>query len=249
MQEAVRGCLKEEIRLDLISSNLANSTSVGFKKDRISFQNVLTQFTSQSGQIQPNEETASGSRFIRIETDFRQGDIRFTGNDLDFAISGKGFFKIDTPDGPRYTRKGNFAIDAEGYLVTQKGHRVMGKGGAINIWGDRVEVDKSGRIFVRASEFEQHSEVGQLDVVEIPNTTELVKDGGLFFRPSIEIDEIPIAPETVIRQGYVESSNVEVAKEMVNMVHCLRAFESYQKSIQILDRVDNKAINEVSRVR
>jgi flagellar basal-body rod protein FlgF len=243
MLEAVRGCLKEEMRMDVISNNLANATSAGFKRDRISFQRILSQMPQGAEQTGSDNTSPSNPSLVAIETDFTQGEVRATGNSLDFSISGKGFFKVNTPGGIRYTRKGNFALDLDGYLITQKGERVMGKNGAINIWGDQIEVDKRGRILVEGSE------VDRLDVVDLSEPEKLIKESGLLFRAPPEIQELSLDPEAMIQQGYLEDSNVNVAEEMVNMIHATRAFESYQKAMQVLDRLDNKATNEVSRLR
>jgi flagellar basal-body rod protein FlgG len=243
MLEAVRGCLKEEVRMDIISNNLANATSIGFKKDRISFQDLL----SEKAMVLPNGKApvrpSPSPALVRIETDLTQGVIRHTGNDLDLAISGSGFFKVMTPDGIRYTRKGSFNLDSQGNLVTQEGHPVMGKNGVVNP-GDRgMVVDAAGRVFAEGSE------VDQLVLVEIQPPEHLVKEGASLFKKTPEGEERPLSGEATVRQGYVEEANVNVAEEMVNMIHAMRAFESYQKAVQVLDRLDNKATNEVGRLR
>ncbi len=243
MLDAVRGCLKEEMRMDIISNNLANTNVMGFKKDVISFQELLKGAEAEDGQGGGTDETSPDPALVQIRTDVSQGDIRFTGNNLDFAIYGEGFFKVDTPDGIRFTRKGNFTLDNAGYLITQDGHRVLGEGGPIPLSGDRIQADGRGVITVDGSE------VGRISMVNFENGSALMKDGMGFYRNSMEEPEIPVDSETLIQQGYVELSNVNVAEEMVNMIHSIRAFESYQKSIQILDGVNNRAINEVSILR
>ena len=252
MLEAIRGCLKEELRMDIIANNLANSTAIGFKKDRISFQAVLA--TVQENQT-PQPDAAgptTQSGLVRVKSDLSQGEIRGTDNPLDFAISGPGYFKVLTPEGVRYTRKGNFAVDGEGYLITQEGYRVLGKSGPILMNGNPVETDDAGRISemdtAGGANFEG-AEVDQLDVVELSNPDALIKEGNLLFRADDQTPEKPISPETVVKQGYLENSNVNVAEEMVNMIQCTRAFESYQKAIQTLEKLDSKAVNEVGRLR
>lgn len=244
MLEAVRGCLKEEIRMDVISNNLANATVVGFKKDRISFQNLLSEHesTGPKGTADPSNPPQPPS-LVRVETDLSQGVIRHTGNDLDLAISGRGFFKVMTPDGIRYTRKGSFSLDAQGNLITQEGHPVLGKNGVINIGNQGIVVDKEGRIF------SDGSEVDRLDLVEILKPAYLEKEGASFFKKSPEGVESTVSTDVSVRQGYIEEANVNVSEEMVNMIHCMRAFESYQKAVQVLDRLDGKATNEVGRLR
>jgi len=240
MIEAVRGCLKEELRLDVVANNLANASVVGFKKDKVSFQNLLSQMVGGSRNVATQ---AKDTALINIKTDMSQGDIRFTGNMLDIAINGEGFFKVMTPDGIRYTRKGNFTLDAAGNLITANGYQVLGKGGTINLLDEQVEVDSRGRIIAEGTE------LGQLDIVSFANQDRLVKVGNTLFAKAPDMTEQPLPPETTIRQGYLEGSNVNVAQEMVQMIHSLRAFESYQRAIKVLDHLDRKVTNEVAKVR
>jgi len=227
--EAVRGCQKEEIRMDVIANNLANSSVPGFKRDRVAFHAFLKE--------------AMGSSLVTIMTDMGQGDLRFTGNELDLAINGPGFFKLSTPEGIRYTRKGNFNIDASGNLVTSEGYSVLGKGGPINITKGSVSVDEVGRILVNGQELDQ------LDLVVFSDSSRLIKTGGALFKRPEAMEEQAPGPETAIRQGYLEGSNVNVAEEMVKMIHSIRAFESYQRALKTLDHMDNKATNEVAKLR
>lgn len=243
MLDAVRGCLKEEMRMDVISNNLANAIVIGFKKDKVSFQEILERANNEGNQAGRKGAGPFDSALINIKTDLSQGGARFTQNALDLAISGKGFFKENTPEGIRYTRKGNFSLDAEGTLVTQEGFRVMGAGGPIIISGIETHVDSQGVIKIDGSD------TGRIDVVDFENYEDLIKEGKSMFRKNFNAREMAPPPETKIQQGYVELSNVNVADEMVQMIHSLRAFESYQKAIQVLDGLNNRAINEVSRLR
>lgn len=244
MLEAVRGCLKEEMRMDVISNNLANATTVGFKKDRISFQDLLSK--QEPGRPKGEERNVKPTQpppLVRVEADLSQGVIRHTGNELDLAINGKGFFKVMTSEGIRYTRKGSFTLDPQGNLITQEGHVVMGKSGAVNAGDQGIVVDREGRVF------SEGSEVDRLDLVEIQDATHLEKEGASLFRKRLEGIEVPVSGEVTVQQGYVEEANVNISEEMVNMIHCMRAFESYQKAVQVLDRLDGKANNEVGRLR
>ncbi|MFZ0451533.1 MAG: flagellar basal-body rod protein FlgF [Desulfatiglandaceae bacterium] len=244
MLEAVRACIKEEVRMDVISNNLANAGVVGFKRDRISFQNMLQDAEdANTTTASESDGTVTDFSFVRVETDFGDGPTRNTGNTLDLAINGKGFFKVQTPEGVRYTRKGNFTTDAQGYLMTQEGNPVLGKGGSISISGKEILVDKTGRILVDGSE------AGQLDLVDVSQPDKLIKVGGALFQAGDGNEEIPLPMETVVNQGYVENSNVNVAEEMVTMIHALRAFESYQKAIQMMDGLDSTATNQIGHLR
>jgi len=235
--DAVKGCLKEEMRMDIVSSNLANASVVGFKKDRISFQELL-------GKAQLTGSEPADPALIRIESDHAQGDSRLTGNSLDFAIHGKGFFKIETPDGIRYSRRGSFTLDGQGALITQEGYRVLGQGGPVIINGSNISVDGQGVVTVDGIQ------TGQIELADFENYDALVKSGNALFRQATpDAQEIPAPAETRIDQGYLELSNVSIVNEMVTMIHSLRAFESYQKTIQAIDSLNQKAVNEVSRLR
>jgi flagellar basal-body rod protein FlgF len=250
MLEAVRACVKEEVRMDVIANNLANASVIGFKRDRISFQNTLIGADGGSTGTASGTTDTSGTgtdlSLVHIQTDLSDGPEQATGNTLDLAISGKGFFKIQTQEGVRYTRKGNFMTDAQGYLMTQDGNPVLGKGGPISVSGSvsgkDIVVDKSGRVLV------DRSEVGQLDLVDVAHPESLVKEGRGLFGPGEGNEEVPLPAESVVRQGYVEGSNVDVPGEMVAMIHSLRAFQSYQKAIQVIDGLNATATNQVSQV-
>jgi flagellar basal-body rod protein FlgG len=243
MLDAVRGCLKEEIRMDVISSNLANANVVGFKKDKLSFQELLEGIQSPGTRAKGAGSQVLDQASIRIKIDQTPGDIRITGNTLDFAINGKGFFKVETAEGIRYTRKGNFSLAVNGYLVTLEGHKVRGTGGPISIQGNDVQVDGRGTIKVDGSQ------VGQFEVVDLESYDGLMKAGSSLFQNDLGAREVAPPAETRVQQGYVELSNVNMVDEMVQMIHCMRAFESYQKAIQVLDGLDNRVVNEVSRLR
>lgn len=242
MIDSVKACIKEEMRMDVISNNLANTSVPGHKKSRISFQEVV-QGQAAEKQAASTEQAAGASGPVRVEIDFTQGDFRTTGNELDLAVHGEGFFKVMTADGVRYTRKGNFALDNQGFLVTQNGDKVLGENGPIQVAGKDVQVSGSG--WVKAG----GEDMGVLDLVSFEEPKRLVATGQAMFANPAEDPETALPLTSRVKQGYIELPNVEIAEEMVSMIHCMRAFESYQKVIQILDEVDQRAINEVSRLR
>jgi flagellar basal-body rod protein FlgF len=243
MLEASRGSLKEETRMDIISNNLANSTSIGFKKDRISFQQLMDQSGSSAPAPVPKKGLTPDPFLVNINVDMTEGDIQTTGNKLDLAITGDGFFKISTPDGIRYTRKGNFNLDPTGILITQDGYPVMGKSGTINLSGSSIAIGDQGTITVDGTQ------IDQLDLVTFKDTKNMVKEDKGLFSSGSDDPEVAISGDTTVKQGYVELSNVNVAEEMVNMIHSMRAFESYQKAIKAIDELNGKAINEVGVLR
>ena len=245
MIDSIRGCLKEEIRMDVISNNLSNSNVIGFKRDKVSFREVLTRVAQEAptSPLQPTGESDAAT--MSIKTDMQQGDFRLTGNQYDFAINGRGFFKIDTPAGIRFTRKGSFTLDVMGRMITQEGHLVLGLGGPINMppAASQISIDRQGNISA------DNKQLGRFDLVDFEDYDGLRKEGSGYFVSEIGDPGRDVPEETRLNQGVLELSNVDVTGEMVQMIHSLRAFESYQKTIQVLDGMNNRVINEVSRVR
>jgi len=221
LYDVVRGCLIQEIRLDVIANNMANTGTSGFKRDTLSFDELLN---------------------VHQQIDMGQGNIRHTGNVLDLALFGEGFFKVNTPDGIRYTRNGRFYVNAEGQLATADGAPVVGDGGPIPIDGNEVSVDDAGRISVDGEA------VGTLSIVSFSDPERLQKQGLSYYVYDGAQAEGGRPPETAVRQGYVEESNVAVTEEVIKMVETLRTFESYQKVLQTFDEANAKVINEVGKL-
>ncbi|MFO7783489.1 MAG: flagellar basal-body rod protein FlgF [Desulfatiglandales bacterium] len=238
----VKGLLKEQMRMDVVSSNLANASTCGYKKTRIAFQDVLeTQKNAhEAGAAGPHSASPS---LVRTEIDFTPGDFKTTGNKLDMAIHGEGFFKVMTPDGVMYSRKGSFSLDSDGFLVTQNGDMVLGEGGPIQVQGNDILVNDLGEVS------SDGDIVGTLALASFENKNRLLATGRTMFANPANDPELPVPLATRIKQGCLELPNVDIAEEMVSMIHCMRAFESYQKAVQILDEVNQRAINDVSRIR
>jgi flagellar basal-body rod protein FlgF len=242
MINPVRGLLREQMRMDVISSNLANASTHGFKKTRIAFQDLLE--AERPDQEIPGGRAATGtSSLVRTMVDFSPGDFKTTGNTLDLALHGEGFFKVMSPDGVQYTRKGNFSLDAQGFMVTQNGNMVLGQGGPIQVQGKDIQVNGAGEVTADGNI------AGTLALASFEDNQVLLPVGRAMFANLSDEPEIPAPFATTIKQGCLELPNVDVAEEMVSMVHCMRAFESYQKAIQILDDINRRAINEASRLR
>jgi len=221
INDVVRGCRIQEHRLETIANNLANANTTGFKKDILSFDHLLN---------------------IHQKVNLAQGNIRHTGNAVDLALSGEGFFKVSTQDGIRYTRNGKFYVNAEGQLVTPSGHPVLGEGGLISIEGTDVVVDDIGKVSVDGEA------VDTLAVVSFGEPELLQKQGDSYYVYNGDEGEGPRPEETSVKQGYLEESNVMVTQEMIKMIETLRHFESYQKVLQTFDETDAKVINEVGRL-
>ena len=217
---AVRGCLFQQLKYNTIANNLANAATTGFKKSLI--------YCDQSLNAHQGLTTDSGN-------------MQHTGNPLDIALSGKGFFKISTPMGPQYTRNGRFHLDAMGMLVTSRGDPVMGSGGPIYIDGKQIVIDKNGGIQVDGTQADS------LAVIRFDDSVKLTQKGPYFAVGSDGANESVAGGETEVKQGFLEGSNVVVSEEMVRMIESLRNFESYQKVLQTFGDINAKAINEVGR--
>jgi len=239
MYAASAGAFNSQQRLNVLANNLANINTPGFKQDRLVFRVPVEseeEGDSHTGYLQGSATPIpSGAR-----TDFSQGLLRNTDNPLDLALDGKGFFCIQTPGGTHYTRNGSFAINEDGVLATKDGHPVLGKGGEIKIDGRNVSVDEEGNVSVDGSE------VGTLKVVSVPQPESLKKMGNTLFA-SAGADEKE-AEGFKIREGYIESSNVNAIRAMTEMIDISRSYESYQKTIQFLNDATKKSINEVGRL-
>jgi len=217
-------------RNDIVANNLANINSVGFKKD-VTFFDVLTQ---QGAAIQD----------IKVSTDFSQGIIEDTGNSFDLAITGKGFFVVETEEGPAYTRNGHFTVNAEGLLCTNEQNPVQGEDGYIAITDDGLKtgeftVHTNGEIFL------DDVLINKLKIVDFENYESLSKTTGNSFTTSTGT---PVAVESAtVLQGRLERSNVDAVNEMIEMIDLQRQFESIQKTINTIDQASQKVTTEVGR--
>lgn len=184
----------------------------------------------------------AGFRLEKLETDFSQGELQSTGNQLDFAIQGKGFFTVETPEGTRYTRDGSFKINSENALVTAEGYSVIGTEGPIVIEGTVVAVNESGELLVDGEL------VNKLKIAAFENNRDLRKIGeGLFkFEETLEPEEIDF--QGALIQGHLENANVDPVKEMVEMMTLFRGYESSQRMVRAYDESIGKAVNDVGRV-
>jgi flagellar basal-body rod protein FlgF len=240
---AASGMLAESQRTDVISNNLANVTTAGFKKDMTitkDFASILISRVNDGAEAPVIGGMGIGVVVDEVATDYSTGAVRTTGNDFDMAIEGKGFFVVQTPQGKRYTRNGTFAKSANGELVTSDGYRVLGAKGPIIINGGKMTVSSDGRVMVDSNQ------VDKLQVVDFANRRQLAKEGAnLFIAPSGQ-QEQPAAGG--VRQGALEMANVNVVGEMVNLISNYRAYEVNGKVIQSHDSLLGKAANDVGKI-
>lgn len=247
------GMENEQKRLDIISNNLANSATVGYKKEGVtnqSFDDVLTlKIRDESENFTDKRigKMSLGVKLGEVYTDYTQGSLRETGNTFDLAVEGSGFFKMEVTDRDgnvkeRYTRAGQFLMDKEGYIVDVNGNHLMSEGGKLQVPTDasQIVIDLEGNVFADSVQ------VDQLVVTDFENYDYLKKFGETMYEAvdgSVEKDTA-----AGIRQGYTEQSNVNVVSEMVNMIAITRAYEANQKVIQSIDGTLELAANSVGKV-
>ena len=248
---ALFGALSNEMRMSSIANNLANVNTSAFKKDKLAFHDAFVRFAHdylidertnlRGDKLFPEAQVMAKPRLAAQQTDFTQGGLQQTGNQLDFALSGKGFFSIEAGDETLYTRAGNFLVDATGTVRTQDGNMVLAEGGPLVLPpGARVVVDGNGDISVNGEL------AGAFDVVNFDDTTQLERVGANNFRALEGAAAIP-PEEMTVEQGFLEKGNVEVVTEMVAMIETQRAFTMYTKMIQAADTADTKLITQVGR--
>jgi flagellar basal-body rod protein FlgF len=252
---AVSGGIAHEKRLAVLTNNLANATTAGFKADHTVFHGVLQPLVIGPVQLSDTVGTVVSSldplRLQHAEyqpqlmtrTDFSQGSLRQTGNPLDLALEGQGLFVVESPGGELYTRQGSFSLNVDGMLVTGNGLLVQGEHGPINVRGGRFEVDASGRVVV------DERVVDRLKIVDVPPAGTLEKAGDTLFRLVNPQTPPQAATGVVVRQGSVELSNSQLVHLLGAVIHTSRAYEAYQRTIQMFDETAGRAVNDIARTR
>ena len=239
------GMIAEMVRTDTIANNLANCNTAGYKKDiNISkdFNNMLIE-RIRDGTTPPPKVGPLGTGPLSWENFVvhKSGGFIETGNSLNVAINGSGYFTVDTPGGIRYTRNGTFTLSNEGMLVTMDGYPVLGAGGtSITVFDNQpINISGDGRIF------NGDQEIGQLGLIDVDDTRAMRKEAGVFFRLD---DRTAVRPFTGrIVGGMLETSNVNIIEEMVNLIASYRAYEINAKGVQSHDQLNEKAVNDVGR--
>jgi len=242
MYLAAAGALVQQMRLEMLANNVANVNTIGYKGEKSIFRVAEDEqnpaIADSPDALQPLSPYAPPFSAV---VDFSQGAVRQTGNPLDVAINGNGFFSVQTPDGVQYTRQGSFTLDAEGVLITPDGFPVLGEGGELALEEGTVEIDQEGGVYVDGDE------VGRLQITDFLNPGSLKKAGnGRFVAP--DTANRGERPEAVtLSQGYLETANVNPVQAMTEMIETSRAFEAYQKVIQSADEATSKSINDVGK--
>lgn len=249
---AASGMTAQQFNIDTISHNLANVNTTGFKKLRAEFQDLLYLTVRRpaaggdEGSGAPvGLDVGLGVRAAGTQMIFQQGNLQATGNSLDLALSGPGFFVVKgAGDEELYTRDGSFKLDAEGRLVTTDGYYVQGDGGEIEIPPEAKEITvaRDGTISYITSDDSEPQEGGKLSVVQFVNPSGLEKLGHNLYRATASSGEAQQVEDVgsgnvAVEQGFLESSNVQVVEEMVNLITAQRAYELNSKAIQASDEM------------
>jgi flagellar basal-body rod protein FlgF len=272
------GMVVQMHRLDTISNNLANVDLNGYKRDTAinkAFPEILLRrmnddgmFVFPLGSIDTTPivgKLGTGAELNEVYTAFTQGSLKQTENPFDLALEGEGFLSVLLPDGERYTRNGSFLLNDEGYLVTKHGEFVLGENGPIQAKKNNFVIDQDGVIYQNATysgderrlvsleenEWENLERVDRLKIVDFKRPRYLKKIGNSFWKDTEESGPAEIAggdSRPKVRQGFLESSNVNVVTEMVQMIEVQRTYEANQKMIQTQDSLLGRLINEALRV-
>jgi len=246
---AKTGLDAQQTEMAVISNNLANVNTTGFKEDRAAFEDLLYQNqtqagadTSQTTQSPSGMSIGTGVQVVATEKDYSQGSLTHTGNPLDVAVQGQGFFQIQMPDGTlAYTRDGTFQTNAQGQLVTSSGYLVQ-PGITIPQGAQSVTIGNDGTVSVTLAGQSAATQIGQLQLANFINPPGLQPIGQNLLVQSAASG----APQTgspgtnglgTLTQGQLESSNVHVVEELVNMIQTQRAYEMNSKAISTVDQM------------
>jgi flagellar basal-body rod protein FlgG len=253
LYSAATGMEAQELNLNTIANNLANVNTPGFKKSKIEFQDLLyTQPRSQGsdsggGNLVPTGiEVGNGTKVAATSKVFTQGQVNQTGQQLDLAIQGDGFFEVTQPDGTlAYTRDGSFKLNAQGQVVTADGLPVGSGFQTIQNGATSINISQSGTVTVQGP---NGSQSFQLTLARFPNEPGLQSLGGNLYAEtpasgSPQTGQAGQAGYGNLLQGYLESSNVNIVEEMVNLITAQRAYEINSKSVQASDEMLQNVAN------
>lgn len=216
---AALGTREQQKRLEVISNNIANTNTAGFKKDTVQFKDFMVETSSP-----------------RLE----QGSLRTTDNPLNVALMGEGYLRVQTDQGIQYTRNGDMKHRRDGVITTLEGWPVLSKNGPIRTNSSAVRIGEDGQIF------DGKESVATLDLVRFPPKTVLTKAANGYLTPADpKVASLP-ATNCTVRQGALEQANFNVVEEMTQMIDTLRSFESYQKILQSFDQIDSQLTNKLA---
>jgi flagellar basal-body rod protein FlgG len=242
-----------EMKLDVVANNLANVETTGFKRGRVNFEDLFYRHQKvpgaqdSSGQYTPTGISIGlGSRVSAIQTEFRQGAFQETGGSLDLAIEGPGFFRVTDPatNEPRYTRAGTFSINSEGQLVLSSAGtgRLLDPPIQIPQDASEISISASGTVSVRQPGSTSLNPVGTIELCTFINPEGLLKQGeNIYVETDASGTFTPGIPgqegRGVVKQGFLEASNVEPVRELIDLITTQRAFELNSQAVQVGDEI------------
>jgi len=259
LNTSARAMQQEQVRIDALANNLANATTSGFRQIITRLAEPGTpnaagpagEAVAAAGRTTAREAAADPAERrwgpvtradLSHALDARPGPVRPSGRETDVAIMGRGFFEIQTADGPRYTRNGSFILDSERRLTTPDGHPVAGDGGAVTIDGGKFTIGNDGTVTVDGQA------VGRLKLVDFADPSKLEHMGDSLLKAPADLAPQPVSVEdTIVAQGHIEGSNVNPIDTLVAMIEAQRAFEIQSKVLQTENDLLNKSVNNLPR--
>jgi flagellar basal-body rod protein FlgF len=240
--QSAAGMLARQKHLEVVANNLANVATAGFKQENVCFRETL------NSNLAPNVPVTQGARFVDVESGEsrvnRQGTLTQTGNPLDAAIVGDGYFTVETPGGPAYTRDGRFHLNTEGELVTLSGYRVLTAGGSNAFPQGDLRLGTDGSLVLKELASGRERVLDRLQVVTFADPTQLehARDG-LFVskQPPVDLSQVRL------EIGCLEESTVNPIAEMVKMIEINQFYDASVRSIQTQDGTLGKAVNEIAK--
>ncbi len=248
------GMRHQQKRLDVMANNVANASTTGYKAEKTTSQSfgerVGVRVRDGSEGFKTDEKIGDMSLGVKIGevyTNFDQGSIRQTGNTYDLALDGPGFFTVRVVDRAlnehiRYTRAGNFTINADGYVMDMDGNRLQSEAGDLIVPTDQtIKFTEDGGVYANGEL------IDMISITDFEDYDYLKKFGDTMYEPVDGANEIEA--EGLVRQGYLEMSNVNVITQMTELIAITRAYEANQKVIQTMDSTLDNAVNSVGRVQ
>jgi flagellar basal-body rod protein FlgG len=251
------GALAQEKVLEIISNNLANANTVGFKGDSVTFKlltpepdkNYKSPLPPANYKVDLNDLSPLHGNDIAyvgiagVERDESQGPVMQTGNPTDLMIEGEGMFAVHTSEGMRYTRSGQLSISPDGVLMTPAGHPVLGEKGAISVKAGKFEVNRLGEVY------QNEQLIDRIPVYKFDDKNQLERAGmNLWFYGGPD-DARKINTDALLTQGALEGSNVNAMKNLTSMIIAHRSYEAYQKAISNYDKMMDISNNQLGTVR
>jgi len=242
------GMLLQRRRMETITNNIVNAETTGYKKEfNIShtFDDVLARRVNDRTSVLRGPGVGPlnlGTQVDHLHIDFTQGAMEGTERSTDFTLIGDAFFVVETLNGERFTKTGHFYLNSEGFLIDSNGNFLLGNNGPINVGGLDFRVDSQGNVFT-----DENGYIDTIRVVSFEDNTQLRRQGDNLYYSLIEPQAVP--NQYSIAQGFLEMSNVDIGREMVDMLAMYRTYETNQRFITMIDETVGRAVNDIGRLR